>query len=76
MLIKNKESYYAQETILKEERMRELTRVHTRKLDRAVAHKTMKKAGMKHVNKHDHYGPLYQRVRTDSVFSQRWREYV
>lgn len=56
--------------------MRELKRVHTRKIDRAVAHRNMKNAGMKHVNKHDHYGPAYLRERTDSIFAKRWKDFV
>ena len=51
-------------------------RVHTRKIDRAVAHRNMKNDGMKHVNKHDHYGPQYERTVIDSVFAKRWRDYV
>ena len=56
--------------------MRELKRVHTRKIDRAVAHRNMKNAGMKHVNKHDYYGPQYERAVIDSVFAKKWRDYV
>lgn len=52
------------------------TQIHTRKLDRLVAHKNMKRAGLKGVNKHDHYGPLYDRTRTSSYFSEHWRDYV
>lgn len=51
-------------------------RVHTRKIDRAVAHKNMKEANMQHVNKHDHYGPAYLRVRTASIFAKRWKDFV
>lgn len=49
-------------------------RVHTRKLDRAVAHARMKKADLKHVNKHDYYGPMWERTRVGSYFSTHWRE--
>jgi len=41
------------------------TRVHTRKLDRSVAHAQMKKAGLVRVNDHSH---------GDSFFSRNWRE--
>lgn len=49
-------------------------RVHTRKLDRFVAHERMKKAKMQHVNKHDYSGPAYLRTRVGSYFSTHWRE--
>ena len=29
------------------------TQIHTRKIDRAVAHKNMERAGLRRVNKHD-----------------------
>lgn len=55
------------------------TRVHTRKLDRSVAHARMKKAGLSHVNRHDYH--TYQTMtgmtvqqRMDSYFSSHWRE--
>lgn len=54
-------------------------RVHTRKLDRSVAHARMEKADLKHVNKHDYH--TYQTMtgmtvqeRMDSYFSSHWRE--
>ena len=50
--------------------------VHTRKLDRLVAHKNMERAGLKRVNKHDYSGPLFERNRIDSYFSQHWRDTV
>lgn len=50
--------------------------VHTRKLDRLVAHKNMERAGLKRVNKHDYSGPLFERQRIDSYFSQHWRDTV
>ena len=49
-------------------------RVRTRKLDRLVAHARMKKADLRHVNKHDYSGPMYMRNRLDSYFSTHWRE--
>lgn len=51
-------------------------RVHTRALDRLVAHNRMKQVGMRHVNKHDHYGNLWERTRTDSYFALNWRDWV
>lgn len=57
------------------------TQVHTRKLDRLVAHKNMERAGLRRVNKHDYAtyrsmtGMLVQE-RIDSYFSQHWRETV
>lgn len=52
------------------------TQVHTRKLDRLVAHKNMERAGLKRVNKHDYYGPVWERTVIDSYFSKHWRETV
>lgn len=46
------------------------TQVHTRKLDRSVAHARMKKADMRHVNKH----AGIKGGRIDSYFSSHWRE--
>ena len=56
--------------------MRVPTQVHTRELDRSVAHKNMERAGLKHVNKHDYYGAPFERTRVGSYFSQHWRETV
>ena len=50
--------------------------IRTRKLDRLVAHKNMERAGLKRVNKHDYSGPLFERQRIDSYFSQHWRDTV
>lgn len=50
------------------------TQIHTRELDRAVAHNNMKRAGRRHVNKHDYYGPAYMRTRTKSYFAEHWRD--
>lgn len=52
------------------------TQVHTRKLDRSVAHRNMKRAGLRRVNKHDYTGPLFMRTRIDSYFSTHWRDTV
>ena len=52
------------------------TLVHTRALDRAVAHNNMKRAGRRHVNKYDHYGPAYMRTRTKSYFAEHWRDNI
>ena len=43
------------------------TQVHTRKLDRMVARRNMKKQGMVHINKDGING---------SFFASNWREYV
>lgn len=55
------------------------TRVHTRKLDRSVAHKRMEKLGRKKVNKHDNItykNPFGATIteREGSYFSKHWRE--
>ena len=52
------------------------TQVHTRKLDRAVAHRNMERVGIKHVNRHDYYGPLWERTVISSYFAKHWRENV
>lgn len=55
---------------------RKPVQIRTRKLDRLVAHKNMERAGLKRVNKHDYSGPLFERQRIDSYFSQHWRDTV
>lgn len=52
------------------------TQIHTRILDRLVAHQHMKRAGLKRVNKHDQYGPAWERVTTKSYFARHWRDTV
>ena len=55
------------------------TQVHTRKLDRLVDHARMKKADLKHVNRHDYsvyknpFGMTVQQY-IGSYFSKHWRE--
>ena len=49
-------------------------RVHTRKLDRSVAHVQMKKLGLTHVNKHDYSGPAVMRQRINSYFADHWKD--
>lgn len=44
---------------------RRLTQVHTRKLDRMVAHENMKKAGYTRINKGK-----------PSAFSREWRKFI
>lgn len=57
------------------------TQVHTRKLDRSVAHRNMERAGIKHVNKHDYAtyktmtGMTVQEY-IPSYFAKHWRESV
>ena len=36
----------------------------------------MERAGLRRVNKHDYSGPLFERIRIDSYFSQHWRDTV
>lgn len=57
------------------------TQVHTRKLDRLVAHRNMERAGIQHVNKHDYTayktmtGMTVQEYQP-SYFARKWRDYV
>lgn len=53
--------------------------VHTRWLDRLVAHSRMKRGGLKHVNKHDYstyrtMTGMTVQERLDSYFSTHWRD--
>ena len=57
------------------------TQIHTRYLDRLVAHRNMKRAGLRRVNKHDY--ATYQTITgmtmqeyIPSYFSNHWRETV
>ena len=57
------------------------THVHTRKLDRLVAHRNMKRAGIKRVNKHDY--AVYKNMTGMTVqeyilsyFAKHWRDTV
>lgn len=53
------------------------TQIHTRKLDRLVAHRNMKRAGLRHVNKHDYnstYAYLIEYI--PSYFARHWRDTV
>ena len=57
------------------------TQIHTRKLDRSVAHRNMERAGLRRVNKHDY--ATYQTMtgmtvkeKIDSYFAKHWRETV
>ena len=55
--------------------------IHTRKLDRSVAHHNMKRAGIKRVNKEDctyvknPFGGI-TKSSNGSYFSNHWREYI
>lgn len=54
------------------------TQVHTRKLDRMVAHNVMEKNGYKQVNKHDYntyrtMSGMTVQERIGSFFSKNWR---
>ena len=50
--------------------------VHTRKLDRSVAHRNMERAGLKRVNRHDYSGAGWMIQRIDSYFARHWRETI
>ena len=52
------------------------TQIHTRKLDRLVAHVNMAKRKFPHVNKHDYFGSEYMKSRTRSYFAEHWRQYT
>lgn len=57
------------------------TQIHCRWLDRLVAHNNMKRAGLRHVNKHDYstyttFTGMKVSERLDSYFSEHWRETV
>lgn len=57
------------------------TQVHSRKLDRMVAHANMKRAGVRNINKceYSHYYSITGAVvsnRLGSYFSKYWRHYV
>lgn len=57
------------------------TQVHTRKLDRSVAHVNMERAGLKRVNKQDRYSYMNGfgatvEVNNGSYFSKHWRDTV
>lgn len=64
------------------EQKRVATRVHTRKLDRAIARANMKKQGFNQVAKHDlrqSYtigGKRGETIRTKSYFAENWREFI
>ena len=48
-------------------KIRVATQIHTRKLDRSVAHRNMERAKLRKVNKHDYV--TYYRYRTRSYIS-------
>ena len=50
-------------------------RVHTRKIDRAVARRQMERIGMKRICKHSHHGVAWERFYDNSYFANHWREY-
>ncbi len=57
------------------------TQVHTRELDRSVAHHNMMRAGLKRINKDDAsfvknpFGGI-TKVSKGSYFSNHWRDYI
>ena len=60
---------------------REAVRVHTRKIDRSVAHHKMKEAGIEHINRHDHHLEVTvtgatRDVIEPSYFAKNWRAYA
>lgn len=66
---------------MKQKIKRKPTQIHTRELDRSVAHHNMAKAGLKKVNKEDAsfvknpFGGI-TKVSNGSYFSNHWREYI
>lgn len=57
------------------------TQIHTRKIDRLVAHKNMQRAGLRRVNKHDHaayktFTGMTVTEYIDSYFARHWRDNV
>ena len=60
--------------------IREHERIHTRKIDRAVAHKRMKDEGIAHMNRSERgtymtvSGAVMQKVEP-SYFAKNWRAY-
>lgn len=57
------------------------TQIHTRKLDRSVAHRNMERAGIRQVNRHDY--ATYQTMTgmtvqeyIPSYFAKHWRDTV
>ena len=57
------------------------TQIHCRWLDRRVAHTNMKKAGIRHINKHDYttyrtFTGMTVQERLDSYFARHWRDTV
>ena len=54
------------------------TQVHTRKVDRMVAHNVMDENGYKHINKHDYntyrtMSGMIVQERVPSLFAKNWR---
>jgi len=60
---------------------RVFTQIHTRKLDRSVAHRNMERSHIRHVNRHDYStyktmsGMTVQEY-IPSYFARHWRDYV
>ena len=57
-------------------------RIHTRKLDRMIAKKNMKKDGMRDFTTHSYNntvapsGKAGERIRIGSVFADTWRKFI
>jgi len=47
-----------------------------RKLKRKVAYETMKRMGIRQINKHGYTGPAYERIIVPSYFAQNWRDVI
>lgn len=67
-----------EQTANKKKYRRVPTQVHTRKLDRLVAHNVMEANDYKHVNKHDYntyrtMSGMVVQERIGSLFSKNWR---
>lgn len=57
------------------------TQIHTRKLDRSVAHRNMERVGIKHINRHDYakYSTMTGMIVQEylpSYFAKYWRDTV
>lgn len=60
---------------------RKPTQIHTRKLDRLVAHTNMKNRGIKHINRHSHTSYITFTGMTmtsiiPSYFASHWRKSI
>lgn len=67
---------------MKNKTKRTAERIHTRKLDRMIAKKNMKKDGMRDFTNHSYNntvapsGKTGERIRIGSVFADMWRDFI